>query len=499
MKKTLFSLFALITVLAMVLSACGTTATTAPVVQPTTAPVKPTEVPTTAPVEPTAAPTTPPATSGKVIIRWFVGLGTGTDPGQGDKQLAVVNDFNASQDKITLILEVVPYNSARDVLSTEIAAGQGPDIIGPVGWSGGNAFYGQWLDISPYITKSGYDTSVFNPALVKFYQTEEGQIGLPFAVYPAMVFYQKKMFDEAGLAYPPAKYGEKYKMPDGSEVEWNYDTLTAIAKLLTVDVNGKNSTEDGFDATQVAQYGYQPQYQHPNHEATFWEASKIYEGDPGAYKAVIPDTWKAAWTWWFDGIWGKQPFIPSSTWYGVPENGGGNPFNGGKVAMVITHMWYTCCVDTAGQNWDLAALPSYNGTVHGRVDADTFRIWKGTKHPDEAVTVMTYLVGPGVQKLIIGTADVTPAYGAMPALTSEIDKFFEAKKAQFPWVTNWDVVKAGLDYPDTPSGEGYMPNFNEAWDRINTFGNLIQTDGTIDINATIQTLQDDLTVIFNKK
>ena len=33
-----------------------------------------------------------------------------------------------------------------------------------------------------------------------------------------------------------------------------------------------------------------------------------------------------------------------------------------------------------------------DGTVHGRVDADTFRIWKGTKIPEEAFTVLSYLI-----------------------------------------------------------------------------------------------------------
>ena len=50
-----------------------------------------------------------------------------------------------------------------------------------------------------------------------------------------------------------------------------------------------------------------------------------------------------------------------------------------------------------------------DGEVHGRIDADTFRIWKGTKHPDEAFEVLAYLITTGGDKLL-------PAYGAMPAI-----------------------------------------------------------------------------------
>ncbi len=65
------------------------------------------------------------------------------------------------------------------------------------------------------------------------------------------------MFDEVGLEYPPQNYGDMY-MLDGAEVEWNWDTFTEVAKRLTIDVNGFNSTEDGFDADQDRSGGLQP-------------------------------------------------------------------------------------------------------------------------------------------------------------------------------------------------------------------------------------------------
>src|SRR5262245_60308002 len=164
MKKLLYVL-SLLVIASMVLTACGgAPAATEP-------PAAATEPPAAA-TEPPAAATEPPAASDKIQIRWFVGLGTGTNPEQQATQQEVVEDFNASQDAIELVLEVVPYEAGRDTLSTQIASGAGPDIVGPVGWGGSNDFYGQWLDISPYIEETGFDTSIFDPALVKFYQTE---------------------------------------------------------------------------------------------------------------------------------------------------------------------------------------------------------------------------------------------------------------------------------------------------------------------------------------
>jgi hypothetical protein len=59
-------------------------------------------------------------------------------------------------------------------------------------------------------------------------------------------------------------------------------------------------------------------------------------------------------------------------------------------------------------------------------------------------------------------------------------------------------MKAGLAYPDNPSAEGWMPNWNEAWDRVGAFGSLMLNESGLDLDAEIQKLQEDLQVIFDK-
>jgi multiple sugar transport system substrate-binding protein len=136
MKKQLFVLAAIVLAATMVLAACGPAATTAPpatqppATQPPATQPPATEAPTKAPVGPA------------VQIRWFIGIGTGADPGQVPIEEQVVQDFNDSQNAIHVNMEVIPNASSRDTLSTEIAAGAGPDIVGPVGWIGSIAFAG---------------------------------------------------------------------------------------------------------------------------------------------------------------------------------------------------------------------------------------------------------------------------------------------------------------------------------------------------------------------
>ena len=519
MKKSLYILTAMVMVLSMLLAACAPSAT--PTAAPTDVPAveEPTEAPageptatTEAAVEATATtaveatPTLTPyvvakCEGGKTCVRWFVGLGTGTDPAQITTQEEVVKDFNASQSEIQLILEIVPFNAAKDALSTEIAADNGPDIVGPVGWGGSNAYAGQWANLTPLIAKAKFDTTIFDPALVKFYQVEGEQVGLPFAVFPGAIYFVPAMFDESELAYPPQKYGDKYKMPDGTMVDWNWDTVTKVAKLLTIDKNGKNATEEGFDKTQIVQIGYNAQWQSPLSVATFYAgAEKIYTGEKtGEYKSAIPASWKAAWKWYYDGMWGAKPFMATGALAGSPEFGAGNVFNSGKAAMGLTQTWYTCCLGDfakAGNQFQLGIQPmGSDGKVHGRIDADTFRMWKGSKNPDAAFSVLAYLITTGGDKLL-------PTYGAMPAIASKTEAFFAKKSADYPFVTkeSWDVFVQGLAYPDTPSSEQFQPNWNEATARQQTFMDLMNNTAPdkFDFDAEFQKMVDDVNVIYNK-
>ena len=514
MRKSIFVLLAILLAASMMLVACGGAAepTAVPAVEepvveevaqevaaeePTAEAMVEEVVEEVAAEEPTVEAVVEEAMGDKVQIRWFVGLGTGTDPEQVAIQEQVVADYNASQDKVELVLEVVPFDAAKDTLSTQIASGSGPDIIGPVGMGGSNAYYGQFLDLAPYIESAGFDLSIFDPALIEFYQTEAGQVGLPFAVFPGAMYFVPEMFDEAGLAYPPQVYGEQYEL-DGEMVDWNWETVTQVAKLLTVDVNGLNATEDGFDKTQIVQVGYEPQWQAAMSIGTFiGGAAQIYGGEEGAYESTIPDSWKEAFQWYHDGMWGDQPYIATGPLAGAPEFGNGNPFNSGKAAMGLTQTWYTCCLAElrdAGVEFQMGIQPMLaDGNVQGRVDADTFRVWSGTAHPEEAFDVLSYLITTGGDTLL-------PIYGAMPAIAEKTDAFFEIKSADYPFVTqeSWDVFVQGLGYADSPSAEQYQPNWIEAFARFDAFKDLLANTEDVDFDAEFTKLQEDLNVIYNK-
>lgn len=499
MKKILFIMAGMAVVVTMLLTSCAPAATPTAAPAPTQAPAA-TLPPTMAPVVPTAVPTV----AGKVLIRWSIGAGTGADPSQIPIENSVVADFNKSQDKIFLVDEVIPNASAPDTLATEMAAGAFPDIVGPVGFIGSNQFYGQWLDISPYIKADNYDMTKFDASLVKAYQSEQGTVGLPFAVYPSAIYYNIGLFKEAGLNPPPTNYGDQYAFPDGTKADWTWDTVKKVAQMMTIDKNGKNALDPAFDKTKIVQYGFSWQWENKaSYWGSYWGNGQflVPGGSKGSYAAQIPDAWKAAWQWYYDGVWGAQPYIPSATIEASADFDAGNSFASGKLAMAEMPSWYTCCVGDltkAKGQFDFGIMPSYNGVVGGRVDADSFRIWKGTKHPQEAWEVLKYITDVGIQKLVVGSATAAPAYGAVPGQTSLRGPWLDTMHKTFPFAKNFNTLVAGLAYPDVPSSEAWMPNLNEAWQRTVTFANLLGTQNGLDLTKEDATLQTDLTTIFNK-
>ncbi len=153
------------------------------------------EIPDTGSLSTATQPTQPVAPSEKIQIRWFVGLGTGVSDQQIPVEQEVVADFNASHSNIELVLNVIPSNdNPQATFSDQIASGNGPDIIGPVGLDGSNAFSGEWLDLAPYVSETSFNL-VSDPALKTFFQSEVGQFGLPVGVYPASVYYLSLEFE----------------------------------------------------------------------------------------------------------------------------------------------------------------------------------------------------------------------------------------------------------------------------------------------------------------
>lgn len=483
--------FALLAAVVLAVGACGGPSPTAAPSQGGSATAGPpaTQGPTAAPAQTFHVPE-----FGAADLRWFCCLGGGEDPSQVPTEEEIAAGFAEKYPDSSLEFEVTTYNEAPQVLSTQIAGGNSPDIVGPVGVGGIAQFEGQWLDLTPYLQESAYDLAQFPQNLVEFNQTSDGQIGVPFTLYPAVLWYMPEMFEEIGLDEPPHEYGAPY-MLNGEEVPWDYETVREVAMLLTVDREGRDATDPNFDPKNIVQYGFEPQRDDLRGMGSFFGAGNLDSGD--GETAAVPEPWEAAWKWVYQGIHTDHFIMTDQVFNSDRIASGDQAFFSGKVAMSTNFLWITYGLGPdygeTGGKWNIAAVPAHNGTHTSPLNADTFAILEPSENPDAAFAALAYLMEDRGEELL-------QLYGGMPARESERAAFLEtlAATAGFPEDADWQVVSDSVQYADVPNFEGGMPKYNETNAILGEYRSRWLTTAGLDIDAQIAQLLAEVQAEWDK-
>jgi multiple sugar transport system substrate-binding protein len=156
------------------------------------------------------------------------------DPAELTVWKQIVADFEAANPTIAVSVEVSDWDSYWTKLKTLLAAKTPPDMFAidaPLYLD--YQSQGVLLNLQPYLDKNPGMLDGLYPQTLQAYQTPQGYFGLPRDFQTIVLFYNKSMFDKAGLAYPTG--------------DWTWDDLRAAAKSLTIDSNG-----DG----KIDQYGF---------------------------------------------------------------------------------------------------------------------------------------------------------------------------------------------------------------------------------------------------
>jgi multiple sugar transport system substrate-binding protein len=470
----------------LVLSACGNSGTS---------PTASTAASASTGASSSASAVTPSASApaGKTKIVWYIGLGSGSQPNQLQAETDFVNKYNDSNtDNIFLQVSIIPNANATDTLKTQIAAGKGPDIVGPVGIQGRAGFPGVFLDLTAEVASNKTDLTIYGDKLVNaFKMGSDGLIGLPYVIYPGFIFYNKDLFASQSLPGLPTKVGTQYNGAD-----WTWDTLAKTAKQLTVDTAGKKSTDAGFNNAKIKQYGFDTQWINDLRRFASPFGAGSYVAADGK-TAQIPDVWAQAWKWYYDAMWTSH-FAPNNAQRSAADMATGTTVGTGRVAMELVWGWSITSYgasDANGKpaskfkNWDMGVLPSNAGVTTSPVDADTFSILKATKNPDQAYKAMIAMLADN---------GLMVSYGGMPSVQ---DAYFKAAQAgvdsQF---TNnpvtWSVLTEMAKYAASPTHQDPMPNYVKATTDDQAFYTKLQSKGGLNMDTEIAGLKTTLQADF---
>ncbi len=137
----------------------------------------------------------------------------------------LIDQFQKENPKIHVKLQVDPFMDYWTKLQVAATAGKAPDAF----WMLGDHFQtyasnGQLLVLDAAIKDAKIDMSVYPKALVNLFNYKGHQYGLPKDFDTIGLWYNKKMFDAAGVKYPDST--------------WTWDDVRKNAKLLTNPANG---------------------------------------------------------------------------------------------------------------------------------------------------------------------------------------------------------------------------------------------------------------------
>jgi multiple sugar transport system substrate-binding protein len=331
-------------------------------------------------------------------------------------------------------LQVQPWGQYWDLLRTNAAGGDLPDVFN---MSQDRFFFyadnDAVLDLQPYWDEFGVDTSIWGSGLVDPYRWgEAGDLyAAPVNWDTITIFYNKDMFDAAGLEYPTA--------------DWDWNDFAADAEALT------NPDEDVYGAAVYMEYqaGY-PNWIAATGTTPIVDAARTEctLGDEGSLEALN----------FLKGLY-DEGYMPSvSIMGGANANDAFNFWTSEKVAMITAGSWKL--TDALAQdefNWDIVQLPKHPETGRSRsiLHAVGYVASARTENPDLAANLILYLASDEGQAFFAEGGNVAPANPSPAIQQLWIDSFGETDKN----------IQAFVDATNDSQG---VTVFDEIWDVMNS-------------------------------
>ncbi|MDR1077390.1 MAG: sugar ABC transporter substrate-binding protein [Propionibacteriaceae bacterium] len=373
--------------------------------------------------------------------------GGDTDKSTMEQRLALAKE---KYPDITVKLNLIAEDYDTKV-QTMFAGGTAPDIMETAEGVNVYSSKGQLEDLTPYFQAEGVDpVESFGQGSVNTYSTDGKLWAAPDRSGAAVVYYNKDLFDQAGVSYPTA--------------DWDWQTFRDAARRLTV--------KDG-DTTTV--WGYAAGDWWP------WYMSWIYQNggrildDSGQPVANSAENIEAL-TFYNDMVFTDHS-APSPLDYADAglDNGSPDPlFAQGKLAMEVTGFWNIASLKDSGLNWDIAPM------WHGQDKAvpafsNALAVASSSKNKEAAAKIVTFLTSAAGQKPIAETGLDVPAN-----LQAVADPSFQNPA--------WNTAGVDLSAFTSSAADVYAPPFVPEWNKIQS----AFTDGLADTWTDQQSVKDGL-------
>lgn len=306
------------------------------------------------------------------------------DDNQMPGMKAIADAFMEKNPNIKVKVESTPWGQYWTKLEAGATGKNMPDVF----WMHGNEANRYMsnealLDLSDLVKDSKeLDISKYPKDIVEMYSYEGKNYGIPKDVDAIGLWYNKTLFDEAGLAYP--------------DDTWTWDTLVENAKKLTNHDKGIY----GFAAPNDAQAGFG--------SFIVQNGGSMLSADKKSSEINSPATVEAL-QWWLDFSL-KDKTSPNESDFA--ENNYNSYFVSGRVAMATFGSWQVADFadnEYARDHTDVAVLPKgkkqatlYNGLANA--------VAASTKNKEAATKFVEFLGTKEAQEIQGEKGAAIPAY-----------------------------------------------------------------------------------------
>ncbi len=177
----------------------------------------------------------------------------------------------------------------------------------------------------------------------------------------------------------------------------------------------------------------------------------------------------------YDMIYGPEPVAPKPG--DIADFGWWNVFSTGKVAFMESHSWtVTNYMRENAFQWDFTDLPTGRGGKRaGLTFTNGYSIYKGTKHPEEAVKLVKFLTSPwAARQMCIGILGLQPA---RRSLTDVWDKESMGARAGYDVAAFSRIMDYARLMPEFKDSQKIQEIFNPIWQQIWVTGEMGLEEG----------------------
>ena len=285
----------------------------------------------------------------------------------------IADEFNKANPDVNVSVDVSDWEAYFNKLQTLFAGGTPPDVFAMDA-----PLYPDWRsrgvlkNLQPYLDAEPEVLDGFYPVTLQAYETDEGYFGLPRDFQTIVLYYNKDMFDSAGVAYPTD--------------DWTLTDLREAAQQLTQDADGDGTTD---------QWGFWADFYDLElfWGGAIWGSGGEVLSDDNTQTLLAEGPAREVWTLMSDMMFADGS-VPTT---GQAEQYGYDIFLAERAAMTTIGHWAVPEYTAQGINFDVAAFPAGSEGRATVVNSAGFVIAEASSNADAAWEFVKYATGPSGQ------------------------------------------------------------------------------------------------------